>query len=75
LYYRVICTLPSLNSLLKLHYRHLASRFKGIGHFLAVNGLLVAIIGAAMIYGLPTERKVARLMCVYIHPYVPAVER
>lgn len=55
-----------LDESLTPRYRYLASRFKGIRHFLALGGLLVAIIGAAMIYGLPTERKVARLMFVHI---------
>ena len=53
----------NVNAFLTLD-RYLASRFKGIRHFLALGGILVAIIGAAMIYGLPTERKIPRLMFV-----------
>jgi hypothetical protein len=66
--FRVICTLLASKSIINFaEHRYLASRFKAIRHFLALGGLLVAITGAAMIYGLPTERKVARLMFVYVH--------
>lgn len=41
---------------------YLATRFKGIRHFLMIGGLLVALLGGVLIFALPESNRVGRLM-------------
>lgn len=37
-------------------------KIKGIRHFLMIGGLLVALLGASLIYALPDSNRVGRLL-------------
>lgn len=41
---------------------YLAMKIKGIRHFLMIGGLLVALLGASLIYALPDSNRVGRLL-------------
>ncbi|KAK6209245.1 hypothetical protein LQW54_006457 [Pestalotiopsis sp. IQ-011] len=45
---------------------YIASRFNGCRHFLMIGGILIAILGSALIYGLSEEHRVGRLLGYYI---------
>ncbi|KAH7007075.1 major facilitator superfamily domain-containing protein [Ilyonectria destructans] len=44
----------------------LATRLKGARHFLMLGGICVAIVGASLIYAMPDNRKVPRLLGYYL---------
>lgn len=41
---------------------YVAAKVKGSRHFLMIGGILIAILGSALIYALPTEQRIGRLM-------------
>ncbi|CAI7638702.1 unnamed protein product [Penicillium crustosum] len=45
---------------------YLATRFKGIRHFLMIGGLLVALLGGVLIFALPESNRVGRLIGYYL---------
>ncbi|PCG94221.1 Major facilitator superfamily domain, general substrate transporter [Penicillium occitanis (nom. inval.)] len=45
---------------------YLAMKIKGIRHFLMIGGLLVALLGASLIYALPDSNRVGRLLGYYL---------
>ncbi|CAI7636454.1 unnamed protein product [Penicillium glandicola] len=45
---------------------YLATRFKGIRHFLMIGGLLVALLGGVLIFALPDSNRVGRLIGYYL---------
>ncbi|KAJ5578604.1 uncharacterized protein N7459_007568 [Penicillium hispanicum] len=45
---------------------YLASRFRGVRHFIMIGGLLVALLGAVLIFALPDSNRVGRLLGYYL---------
>jgi hypothetical protein len=45
-----------------IFFSYLATRLKGIRHFLMIGGLLVALLGGVLIFALPESNRAGRLM-------------
>ncbi|KAJ0413375.1 major facilitator superfamily domain-containing protein [Aspergillus carlsbadensis] len=53
---------------------YITMKWKGVRHFVMMGGMLVAILGAALIYALPDSQRVARLMQALMQPTLSLIQ-